>query len=100
MDLIFHTFLYLLYAFIFTWIIYSQPFFNKSGISTKVLTYFFFLKAAAGIALTLVFTYYYKDPGKADIYRYFTDSKVISSVLFHHPFQWLKIITGVGINDP
>ncbi len=49
--------------------------------------------------LTWVYTYYYTDPSKADIYRYFNDSKIISHLLFSHPIDWLKIMMGVGTYD-
>ena len=92
--------LYALYVAGFLLLIYKARFFNIPDVKRNHLAFFFLLKVAAGIALTLVYTYYYTDPTKADIYRYFTDSKIISSLLFTHPVDWLKIITGIGTYDP
>jgi hypothetical protein len=75
-------------------------FFDIPGVSKRHLAFFFLLKATAGIGLTLIYTYYYTDQGKSDIYRFFNDSKVISLVLFEHPGAWLKIITGIGTFEP
>jgi hypothetical protein len=100
MTLFLHAALYLLYLAIFVVLILKWKFFEKSGINKKLLVFFFFLKVIAGLTLTLLYTYYYTDQSKADIYRYFNDSKIISSLLFQHPSDWLHTITGVGINEP
>ena len=100
MNGIFHTALYLLYFALFVWAIFKWKFFEIEGANKKHFAFFFLLKVAAGILLTLIYTYYYTDLAKADIYRYFNDSKVISSVLFVDPVAWLKIMTGCGIDEP
>jgi hypothetical protein len=100
MTLFLHAALYLLYLAIFVVLILKWKFFEKSGINKKLLVCFFFLKVTAGLTLTLLYTYYYTDQSKADIYRYFNDSKIISSLLFQHPSVWLHAVTGIGINEP
>src|SRR5687768_2383080 len=92
--------LYLFYLALFLLLITRWSFFTQTGISKRALVLFFLLKVTAGIALTLVYTYYYTDHTKADIYRYFNDSKIISSLLFQHPAIWLQVITGIGMNEP
>jgi len=91
--------LYVLYAALFLRLICRWNFFDISGVRKNHLVFFFLLKVTAGLTLTLVYTYYYTDRDKADIYRYFNDSKIISSVLFTNPLAWLKIITGIGTYD-
>ncbi|MDB5281044.1 MAG: hypothetical protein JWO06_119 [Bacteroidota bacterium] len=91
--------LYLFYVALFIWLISRWKFFAIEGVSKKHLALFFLLKVTAGVALTLIYTYYYTDQSKADIYRYFRDSKIISSVLFTDPIAWFKIMSGIGMGD-
>jgi len=100
MNVFFHSALYLLYFALFVWLIFKWSFFEIEGAHKKHFAFFFLLKVVAGISLTLIYTYYYTDQAKADIYRYFNDSKIISSVLFTNPLAWLKIMTGYGIDEP
>lgn len=99
MNLFIHVALYAFYLLLFLWFIFKSKFFETENISRKHFAFFFLLKVAAGICLTLVYTYYYTDPGKADIYRYFNDSKIISQVLFQNLRCWLKIMSGYGAYD-
>ena len=92
--------LYVLYSGLFIRLIFKWKFFDIDGVRKVHLAFFFLLKVIAGLCLTLVYTYYYTDQSKADIYRYFSDSKIISSVLFTDPIAWLKIMTGVGSFEP
>ena len=91
--------LYIFYTGVFLFGISKLKFFEMEATSKKLLSLFFLLKVVAGLLLTLVYTYYYTDTTKADIYRYFNDSKIISSILFSNPKVWLKIMSGLGIND-
>ena len=92
--------LYVFYVVAFLLLIFRAKFFDFADVKKAHLAFFFLLKVAAGLVLTLVYTYYYTDQSKADIYRYFNDSKVISSILFTNPLAWLKIISGIGTFDP
>lgn len=60
----------------------------------------FILKLIAGTGLTLVYTYYYTDRSTSDIYKYFDDGKVIYNVLKESPADYLKLVTGIGADDP
>ncbi|HLP49914.1 MAG TPA: hypothetical protein VK154_03460 [Chitinophagales bacterium] len=95
-----HAALYTFYLALFLWLIFRWSFFKVEGTPKAHFAFFFLLKVAAGVALTLVYTYYYTDQQKADIYRYFNDSRVISPLLFTDPAAWLKIMTGYHIDDP
>lgn len=99
MNLFIHDALYAFYLLLFLWFIFKWKFFETENISRKHFAFFFLLKVAAGIGLTLVYTYYYTNPTKADIYRYFNDSKIISQVLFQNFGCWLKIMSGYGAYD-
>ncbi len=99
MNLFIHAVLYTFYLLLFLWFIFKWKFFETETISRKHFAFFFLLKVAAGICLTLIYTFYYTDPTKADIYRYFNDSKIISQVLFQNARCWLKIMSGFGAYD-
>lgn len=92
--------LYILYAAFFIRLIMRWKFFDLPHVPQGHLVLFFLIKAMAGLGLTLIYTYYYTDQSKADVYRYFNDSKIITSVIFTNPVAWLKIMTGIGANDP
>lgn len=95
-----HAFLYLLYFALAVVFILRHRFFAIEGSKRSHLLVFFLVKVAAGVGLTFIYTYYYTDKAKADIWRYFNDSCIISPLLFSQPLHWLKIMTGIGINDP
>ncbi|MFN8288403.1 MAG: hypothetical protein U0V74_16720 [Chitinophagales bacterium] len=97
---ILHIALYIFYLALFLWLISRLNFFTSTGLQRDNLWTFFLLKVVAGVALTLVYTVYYTDQSKADIYRYFNDSKVISPLLWQHPKVWFSVITGIGLNNP
>lgn len=92
--------LYVVYLWLFIRFILKSNFFLIAHTPRQHLVFYFLLKVLAGIFLTLVYTYYYTDSSKADIYRYFNDSRVLSPVLFKDPVAWLKIMTGYGMEDP
>ena len=94
-----HVFLFVLYVALFGLLIMKWRFFDIEHVNKKHLVFFFLLKVTAGLALTFVFTYYYTDQSKADIYRYFNDSKIISSLLFSDPVTWIKMMSGWSYFD-
>lgn len=95
-----HVLLYAVYLLLFIQLIRKADFFSIPNVPRKRLVFYFLLKVVAGILLTTVYTHYYTDTAKTDIYRYFNDSQVISPVLFKDPVAWLKIMTGCGIEKP
>lgn len=66
----------------------------------RLTSFIFTLKVIAGIALTLVYTYYYTDRSTSDIYKYFDDGKVIYNVIKESPVDYAKLVTGIGADDP
>lgn len=92
--------LYFIWLYLLIRVIRQHYFFRSSGITPNTLTTFFLLKVLAGITLTLIYTYYYTDKTKSDIWRYFTDSVIINKLFFTHPNVWLQVISGWGINEP
>lgn len=100
MQAIIHVALYVFYLLVFLWLIHRLKFFKTDELPVQPWQFFFLLKVIAGVSLTLLYTFYYTNAGRADIYRYFNDSRIIADVLFQNPKAWWHIMTGFGINEP
>ncbi len=59
------------------------------GFSVKVIT---------GIALGLLYTYYY-NPEDADTYHYFNDAGIMYDSLFTHPWHYVKMLLGIDTDS-
>ena len=92
-------FLTLLYTILFIFIIWKIPFFRADGLSKKTISVIFIIKIFAGIAMSIVYTYYYKDRNTADIFKYFDDSKIMFNALLTKPLDFLSMMTGIGNNS-
>ncbi|MDF2436924.1 MAG: hypothetical protein K0Q95_1300 [Bacteroidota bacterium] len=90
----------LAYSALFIFIIFKMKFFEVNGISKKSISMIFILKIISGVALWAIYTFYYKDRATADIYKYFDDSKIIADSLWVKPWDYLKMLTGIGNNTP
>jgi hypothetical protein len=88
------------YALFFIVLIRKLPYFRLPGIGKNALTAVFILKIMAGVAMYLVYTYYYTDRGTADIFKYFDDSKVMYNALFTRPLDFFSMLTGFGNDKP
>lgn len=76
------------------------PFFrNLPGLPYPTLLIFFLIKAIAGAAFILIYTYYY-ETATADIYRYFFEGRVIYEALWQNPADYLRLVTGIDANAP
>jgi len=92
-------FLTLLYTILFIFIIWKIPFFRVEGLSRKTIAVIFIIKICAGILMSLLYTYYYKDRNTADIFKYFDDSKIMYDALYSKPVDFIKMMTGFGNNS-
>jgi hypothetical protein len=100
MLIMLHSSLYIVYLLLLCLFIKGSRFFIDEHLKVRDITAFFLIKVIAGILLTLLYTYYYTDQSKSDIYRYFNDSKVISQLLFTEPKAWISAITGFELHNP
>lgn len=87
------------YASLFIWFIRKWSFFKTEGVSADWFVFAFLLKIIAGISLWAIYTFYYTDRSLADIYKYFDDSRIMFGALQNEPKDFLKMITGIGIDD-
>jgi hypothetical protein len=88
------------YTLIFIYLIYKLPFFRIDGLSWKLLSGLFIVKILSAIAITLIYTYYYKTRFESDIFKYFDDGRIIFSSIKDNPFDYLRMITGIGADSP
>ena len=76
-------------------IISRLQFFKSTGISLKVLSLIFIAKILSGIALLLIYKFYYGTNG-SDIFNYFKDGQVIYKVSETSFVDYLKLVSGIG----
>ncbi|MGD0710768.1 MAG: hypothetical protein ABR968_06260 [Bacteroidales bacterium] len=89
----------LLYTLVFIVILWKIPFFRAEGLSRKTTSIIFIIKILAGIAMSLIYIYYYTDRRTADIFKYFDDSKVMYDALYKKPLDFFSMMTGIGNNS-
>ncbi len=90
----------LFWIFVLALALKRHPFFrNLPGLPYPILLFFFLIKAGAGAAFILIYTYYYES-ATADIYRYFNEGKVIYDALWQNPADYLRLVTGIEANAP
>lgn len=92
-------FLFILFLSIFSIAIARFPLFSKSNLKTSVLLGVYYLKVLSGIAITIIYTYYYKDRSTSDIYKYFDDAKIICSAIKEQPKVYLELVFGLNENS-
>ena len=75
-------------------------FFRLPGIPVIWIQAGFILKLFAGIALGLIYTYYYTDRLTADTFKFFDDSKVLFDALKNRPSDYFSMLTGINAGNP
>ncbi len=96
MELVLCTF----YTIVFIYLIYKLSFFKIDGISRRLLSGLFIIKIFSAIAITFIYTYYYKDHFESDIYKYFFDGHILFRALTKNPLDYLSMLTGIGSDAP
>jgi hypothetical protein len=91
--------LVILYTAVFIFVIFKLPFFRIEGLSAKTISGIFVIKILAGIAMSLIYTYYYADRSTADIFKYFDDSKVMFDALHDKPGDFFRMLFGIDNNS-
>lgn len=88
------------YVALFIFLILRSPGFELKTIPRTWLAFAFLMKVLAGISLGLVYKYYYADKATSDTFKFFNDSKIIFDTLFTVPFDFLRMLTGIGSDAP
>ena len=89
----------LLLFFVILFGIGKLQFFKLSGVHTRFLQMSFILKKFAGIAMYLLYTYYYQIRQDADTFKYFDDSRILYEALWTKPSDFFKMIFSFGCEN-
>lgn len=89
-----------LFSAFFVYLIIKLKFFQVNELAKNIAVSLFIIKVICGTILTLIYTYYYTDKENSDIYKYFDDSLIIYKSIANDPLDFLKIITGIGCDNP
>lgn len=98
MNLLLEVALTAAYAGLFLWLIGRWRFFRIGGIPVKWFQAVFLAKILSGVALSMVYTYYYTDRTTADIWKYFDDGMVMFSAMREQPLDYFRMLFGI-LND-
>ena len=99
MSIIIEILLTLLYLGLFIFILLKLPFFRDENIHKNALPVVLIIKVALGTILALIYTYYYPDRLKADVFKYFDDSKIMFDALLHKPGDYFRMLFGIDNNS-
>ncbi|MDD3876476.1 MAG: hypothetical protein PHT69_07625 [Bacteroidales bacterium] len=95
MKILIEVLLVVFYALLFIVIIRKASFFKIEGIKSKILIGVFILKIFLGVTIALIYTYYYPDRLKADVFKYFDDGKIMYDALYQNPLDYLRMLFGI-----
>lgn len=91
--------LFLIYFSFFSYLIFKIKLEKYKFFNRKYLLSIFIIKIAVGISLNFLYSNYYKEKGKADIYKYYDDSKFIYNSLWENPQHFFQLISGYKNDD-
>ena len=85
---------------IFLLLIFKLKFFRVAGLSPRLIAIVFGIKVLAGVGLSMIYTHYYPDRTKADIYKYFDDSAIMYEALEESPEDFFRMLFSTGNDNP
>jgi hypothetical protein len=88
------------YSILFYYIIRKNKFFRLDFFPAWLPAAFFLLKCMAGIALGLIYTLFYTNHNDTDTFKFFTDSKILFDSIYSHPFDFIRMLTGIDGKAP
>ncbi|MEZ4937157.1 MAG: hypothetical protein R2799_06140 [Crocinitomicaceae bacterium] len=87
----------ILYVLLFSVLIWKLKIFEIKCIKKTWVLAVFFAKIAAGLALTLIYTYYYSDGElSGDTAHYFNDGKILNQVFSESPKDYFTLLFSEG----
>lgn len=87
-------------ALLLLWMRRTRFFGQVPGLHFRWVAAFFLLRIGAGVALWAIYTYVYPDRATADVFKYFDDSAHMYKSLAENPWDYLRMITGIGNDAP
>ena len=88
------------YFLLGVFLIGRSNFFKIAGIPVSVFRGLFVIKVCAAILLFIIYTRFYTEREKADIFRYYDDSALIFNTLPGDPAAFFSMMTGIGGEAP
>jgi len=85
----------LLYLTIFLWFTLKWKVIALPGLPSWSAPALLLLKFIAGLAITWIYTYIYKDRSQADIFKLFDDSRFMHEAIYKHPADFFRMLTGL-----
>lgn len=85
-------------ALLMSWLILRWRPMQLKSIHRRWVLGAFWMKIMAGLFMTFIYTRYYPDRSKADIFKYFDDSEVMYESLQSNPTDYLRMVSGIN-ND-
>lgn len=96
MSVAVYCFILLLFCFLIT----RPRFCNALFLKPRTLVFFFCVKVIASFALVYIYSNYYPDRTKADLFRYFDGGNVIYSSIDESWNYYFRMISGIGGDLP
>jgi len=87
---------FIVFLFI-VYFIYTSKFFESSSFSKQLIIVVYLIKLLFAAVLFYMYTYYYSDLSKNDIYKYYTDSKVLVELFYNSPKAFVNFISGNNV---
>jgi len=88
------------YTLFFIFLILRYDFFKPRGLEPRAGILLFAFKLMAGVAVGLIYTYYYTDRHTADTFRLFDDSLIVFESTHTSWRDFFSIMTGIGGDSP
>lgn len=92
--------LLVIYTIILCWVIYKLDFFKSTHFHNTIPVLVFLSKFIGGILVYLIYAKYYGDRYSSDIFKYFDDGVIIHSAIYENPWDYLRMVTGIGSHAP
>jgi len=89
-----------IYILVFGFLTWKMPFFHLKGIKRKWLLAAFSVKLLAGALLMWIYTVYYPDKKMADVYKFYTDARIMYEGCNEGIGDYLKMLFGIDDAAP
>lgn len=90
--------LFTAYFLLLAYFVWKAKWFELKFISKQFLMLAFVCKVLSGLALTIIYTFYYTDKHNSDIYKYFDDGLTLHSVFFYSPKFFFRLLFEINID--
>jgi len=84
------------YLLFLLFIIGRVSFIKNSGFKIQSLQFAFLIKVACGLAVYLIYAFYYGNRIESDTFKYFDDSYYLYEALYHKPMDFFKMLFGIN----